>query len=133
MPYRAGVDPAGARRSYELSSFSPNLSMLSSGSYNLLHPDGLQENIQNIMFLCYKLHDMCPTLSVRVPDQLRKGMELLRDRVNWNEEIREFIRNKIEEEEKRALIGELRGRISELPRAPRGTAARMVREDRDGH
>jgi hypothetical protein len=76
---------------------------------------------------------MCPSLSVRLPDQLKKGMENLRDRVNWNEEIREFIRRKIEEERKRALLQELEARLMQLPRAPRGTASRLVREDRDRH
>ncbi|HIH27032.1 MAG TPA: hypothetical protein HA256_03445, partial [Methanoregulaceae archaeon] len=69
---------------------------------------------------------MCPSLSVRLPDQLKKGMENLRDRVNWNEEIREFIRRKIEEERKRALLQELEARLMQLPRAPRGTASRLV-------
>jgi hypothetical protein len=76
---------------------------------------------------------MCPSLSVRLPDQLKKGMEHLRDRVNWNEEIRQFIRRKIEEERKRVLLKQLEARITQLPKAPRGTASRLVREDRDRH
>ena len=76
---------------------------------------------------------MCPSLSVRLPDRLKKGMEHLRDRVNWNEEIRQFIGRKIEEERKRDLLQKLEARITQLPKAPRGTASRLVREDRDRH
>lgn len=76
---------------------------------------------------------MCPSLSVRLPDQLKKSMEELRGQVNWNEEIRQFIRRKIGEERKRILLNELEARIMQLPKAPSGTASRMVREDRDRH
>jgi hypothetical protein len=76
---------------------------------------------------------MCPTLSVRLPGQLKEGMEQLQDRVNWSEEIRQFIGKKIKEERKRALIWELEMQIAQISKAPRGTASRMIREDRDSH
>lgn len=76
---------------------------------------------------------MCPTLSVRLPDQLKEAMERLRDRVNWSEEIRRFIEKKIDDERKRALLEEVDTHIRELPEAPWGTASRLVRGDRDSH
>lgn len=76
---------------------------------------------------------MCPTLSVRLSDQLKEGMERLRDHVDWSEEIRRFIERKIEDERKRARLRELETHIVQLPHVPRGTASRLVRGDRDSH
>lgn len=76
---------------------------------------------------------MCPTLSVRLPDQLKEGMDRLKERVDWSNEIRRFIEKKIEDEQKRAVLRDLETQIAKLPGAPRGTASRLVRGDRDSH
>lgn len=76
---------------------------------------------------------MCPTLSIRLPDQLKEGMDRLRGRVDWSDEIRRFIEKKIEDEQKRAALRDLETLIAKLPGAPRGTASRLVRGDRDSH
>jgi hypothetical protein len=76
---------------------------------------------------------MSPTLSVRLSNQLKEGMEHLRDCVDWSEEIRRFIEKRIEAERKRARLRELETHIAQLPPAPRGTASRLVRGDRDRH
>jgi len=60
-------------------------------------------------------------------------MDDLRDQVNRNKEIRQFIRRKIGEELKRILLNELKARITQLHKVPGGTASRLVREDRDRH
>jgi len=52
--------------------------------------------------------------------------------VNWSREIREFIIRRIEEVRRR-LLNEVVEYIKTLPEAPRGTANRLVREDRDSH
>jgi len=44
--------------------------------------------------------------------------------------MRKFIVNKIEEERKLELLGELNSLIEELPAATVGTALKLVREDR---
>ncbi len=72
-------------------------------------------------------------VSVRVPPEIKREMERLRGKINWSEEIREFIRLKIEEVRRRELLEDLVNVLEDLPEAPVGTAERLVREDRDGH
>jgi Arc/MetJ-type ribon-helix-helix transcriptional regulator len=70
-------------------------------------------------------------ISVRIPRELKKKMDSLRGVVNWREEIRRFIERRVREIEQERVIGELEKLIQELPPAPKGYAARLVREDRD--
>jgi len=69
-------------------------------------------------------------VTVRVPDELKLKMKELD--INWSEEIREFIRRRIDEEERRRKMNEA---LEILKRTPvsveRGFAAKSVREDRD--
>ena len=69
-------------------------------------------------------------VTVRVPDELKVKMKELN--INWSEEIREFIRRRIDEEERRKKMNEA---LEILKRTPvsveRGFAAKSVREDRD--
>ena len=71
-------------------------------------------------------------VTVRVPDELKLKMKELD--INWSEEIREFIRRRIDEEERRRKMNEA---LEILKRTPvsveRGFAAKSVREDRDSH
>ena len=89
--------------------------------------------LQNLKELYYIMRYMCPTISVRLPDQLKEGMDRLKDRLDWSDEIRRFIEKKIEDERKRALLRDLETQIAQLPKAPRGTASQLVRGDRDRH
>jgi len=70
-------------------------------------------------------------ISIRVPEELKREMDRLRDEVNWSEEIREFIRRRIEEYRKKRIFDELVGYIKTLPEAPKGVAQELVRESRD--
>ncbi len=69
-------------------------------------------------------------ITVRVPDELKLKMKELD--INWSREIREFIRRRINEEERRKKISEA---LEILKRTPvsveRGFSAKSVREDRD--
>ena len=71
-------------------------------------------------------------ITVRVPDELKLKMKQLN--INWSEEIREFIRQRIDEEERRRKLKEaleiLRQSKSSVER---GFSAKVVREDRDSH
>ncbi len=71
-------------------------------------------------------------ITVRVPDELKLKMKELD--INWSEEIREFIRRRIDKEERRKKINEA---LEILKRTPvsveRGFSAKSVREDRDSH
>ena len=71
--------------------------------------------------------------SIRIPPEIKKEMDMMKDEINWSEEIRKFIKNKIEERKKRKVLQEVVSYIQTLPEAPRGTAQKLVREDRDSH
>ncbi len=71
--------------------------------------------------------------SIRIPPEIKNEMDKLKDKINWSEEIREFIKSKIEEYKKRKVLQEAVAYIQSLPAAPKGTAQKLVREDRDSH
>jgi len=69
-------------------------------------------------------------VTVRVPDELKVKMKELN--INWSEEIREFIRRRIDEEERKRKINEALEILKRtLVSVERGFAAKSVREDRD--
>lgn len=72
-------------------------------------------------------------VSVRVPPDIKREMDELRGEINWSEEIREFIKKKIKDYRKRKALQEIVSYIQTLPEAPKGTAQKLVREDRDSH
>lgn len=76
---------------------------------------------------------MCPTISLRISDQIKLDIDHFKGKVDWNSEMRQFIVNKIEEERKIELLDDLNSLIEKLPAATTGTASRLVREDRDSH
>jgi len=76
---------------------------------------------------------MSSVISIRVPPDLKQEMEKLKSEINWNEEIKEFLRKKIENKKKREALEEIIRKMETLPLTPEGTAAKMVREDRDSH
>jgi len=58
-------------------------------------------------------------------------MDALRGTINWSEEVRKFIENRIREYEQARAIEELEKIINRLPEVPKGTVTKYVREDRD--
>ncbi|MEM2854891.1 MAG: CopG family transcriptional regulator [Desulfurococcaceae archaeon] len=72
-------------------------------------------------------------VSVRVPKELKKKMDLLKPNINWSEEIRKFIEEKIREWERLKVIEEVEDLIKTLPEVPRGTITSYVRGDRDSN
>ncbi len=76
---------------------------------------------------------MSVTVSFRIPRELKERMDRLRGKVNWSEEVRRFLEERIREYEQLEAIRELEEALKTLPQAPRGTALRYVREDRDSH
>jgi hypothetical protein len=75
-----------------------------------------------------------PVVSVKVEDRMKRGMEKYRDAINWPEEIRRFIGGRIEQVEREASIKDVEKLLRAVPRTPKGTASRLVRQDRDsGH
>ncbi len=76
---------------------------------------------------------MSVVISVRIPRKLKEKMDMLGDAVNWSEEIRRFLEARVEELHRRKVLAEVRRVIEQLPEAPKGTATRYVREDRDSN
>lgn len=76
---------------------------------------------------------MSVTVSFRVPRELKMKMDKLRKHINWSEELRRFVENRIKEYEQLRAIEELEELIKKVPPSPRGTAYRYVREDRDSN
>jgi hypothetical protein len=72
-------------------------------------------------------------VSVKVSEAIKKDMEKRKEKINWSEEIRSFIQQKLEEERRRENVERAKKVIEQMRGVPRGTAARLVREDRDSH
>jgi hypothetical protein len=72
-------------------------------------------------------------LSVRIPRDVKRKMELFKDVVDWNEEIRRFLESRVDELYRVRVVGEVRKVIEKLPEVPEGTATSYVREDRDSY
>ena len=69
-------------------------------------------------------------ITVRIPDELKLKMKELN--INWSEEIRKFIRRRLDEEERRKKRGEAMELLKRTPvSVERGFASKSVREDRD--
>ena len=72
-------------------------------------------------------------ISIRIPEQTRSEMKKLRRFINWNQEIRDFIKKRIDDKKKDDVLASVTARIEKLPDLPQGSAAELVRADRDHH
>ncbi|MDV3294181.1 MAG: hypothetical protein LYZ70_07910, partial [Nitrososphaerales archaeon] len=72
-------------------------------------------------------------ISVKVPEDVKEKMKKTKDRVDWPEEIRNFVARRVEELEKTRRLEEVKGLLADLPIQPRGSISRLVSEDRDSH
>jgi len=71
-------------------------------------------------------------VGVKVPSKLKERMDRLKDRINWAEEIRHFIEEKVKELEAKENIQKVVKVIQQTKSVPKGFAIRSVREDREG-
>lgn len=75
---------------------------------------------------------MSEVVSFKVRRELKRKMEMYRDRVNWADELRRFIENRVRELE---ALDNFQQVLSELEKAswstPKGLSWGLVREDRD--
>jgi len=76
---------------------------------------------------------MSVVVSFRIPRELKEKMRELRGLVNWSEEVRKFLEEKVKEYSRKKALREVRAVIESLPEVPRGTITRYVREDRDSN
>jgi hypothetical protein len=60
-------------------------------------------------------------------------MKKLRRFINWNQEIRDFIKKRIDDKKKDDILASVTERLKKIPALPSGSAAQLVRADRDRH
>jgi len=72
-------------------------------------------------------------VSVKVPSWVREKMKAYSERVQWPEEIRRMLVSRIEELERAKAVEEATRLLDSMPPAPKGTARKLVSEDRDSH
>ena len=72
-------------------------------------------------------------VSVKVPEETKQDMEARKKRINWPKEIRGFISSKIEEDRRRENVEKADALLKNTRKFQRGSASRLVREDRDSH
>jgi len=76
---------------------------------------------------------MNQVISIRVPEETRSEMKKLRRSINWNKEIRDFIKKRIDDKKKDDVLASVTQRLKKIPVIPSGSAAQLVRADRDRH
>ncbi len=70
-------------------------------------------------------------VAVKVSDDLKKGMDRLKGRVKWPEELRTFIEKRIREEEAKENLDSVIELVRSSKGVRKGFASSSVREDRD--
>lgn len=69
-------------------------------------------------------------VSIRIPRDLKKKMK--ETEINWSREIRAFIEEKIREHTRIKKLKEIDKMLANIS-TPKGSAAKYIREDRDGN
>ncbi len=70
-------------------------------------------------------------ISFRIPKELKRCMKEIE--INWSEEVRKFIEEKIREYKRMKALEEIDVMLSNIPKAKKCTARNYVREDRDSN
>ena len=76
---------------------------------------------------------MNQVISIRVPEETRSEMKKLRRFINWNQEIRDFIQKRVDDKKKDDVLATVTELLKKNPAVPSGSAAQLVRTDRDSH
>ena len=74
---------------------------------------------------------MSVVVSFRIPEELKRRMSRLKH-VNWSEEVRRFLEEKVRGYEAKIILDEVDQHLKDLPELPKGTVAEWTRRDRDG-
>ena len=73
-------------------------------------------------------------VSVKVSNKTKKEMEQLKEKIEWPSEIRGFIESRLERAKREESLERVAKALKDMPSMKRGTASKLVREDRDrGH
>jgi len=76
---------------------------------------------------------MSVVYSFRIPRWLKEEMDKLKNIVDWRKEIVTFIEERVRMYKRQRALREVIEIIKGLPETPSGTAAKLVREDRDSY
>ncbi len=76
---------------------------------------------------------MSVVVSVKVPRRVKEQMDKMKSSVNWAEEIRNYILETLERERRVENISKVEEMLKGTRRLPKGSAAKLIREDRDSH
>lgn len=68
-------------------------------------------------------------VAVRVPEDTKKKMKEIHE--DWSDYLRKAIEDRINMEERKRLLKEIKELLKDVPKAPKGTAAKIIRELRD--
>lgn len=68
-------------------------------------------------------------VAVRVPEEIKKKMKDVPE--DWSEYIRKAIEDRIDIEERKRILKDVKELLKDVPKAPKGTAAKLIREMRD--
>jgi len=75
---------------------------------------------------------MSAVVSFKVKREVKERMERFKDRVNWGEELRRFVEDRLREVEAEENLERVVSRLERVPGGvPKGFSVRSVREDRD--
>lgn len=74
---------------------------------------------------------MAKVVAVKVPNELKEGMNRLKDKVRWPDELRRFIEERIREEEARNNLRKVIELVRSTKEVPKSFTSQSVREDRD--
>lgn len=68
-------------------------------------------------------------VAVRVPEEIKKKMKDVPE--DWSGYLRRAIEDRINMEERKRILREVKELLKDIPKAPKGTAAKLIREIRD--
>ena len=71
-------------------------------------------------------------ISIRIPKKLKEKMDKFKE-INWSEEIRKFIEDKITQYEINEVLKRIEEHLNEIPELPPGTIIRWLKSDRESH
>ena len=72
-------------------------------------------------------------VSVKVPPEVLQDIRRSKKDIDWPDELRHFIQARLRRWRSERVLAEIHGKHARLTPRPRGFAAGLLREDRDGH
>ncbi len=76
---------------------------------------------------------MSVVVSVKVPRKVKEAMDRMKASVNWSEEIRNYILDKLAREKRIENTAKVEEILQGIRRLPKGSTSGLIREDRDRH